>query len=957
MLAGGATTTGLTANGATFNGATLVSFNSNPVASTVYDVFTYGLGTVTNPGNLTVGWRGTLSDDVANKKYVFTAGAAGVRTWNTTTGFIEQGVDANFSEGDNLFYGGDTLIFNNPAADSTVTLIGALLPASVTVNNTNSYTFDGAGYFSGSMNLVKSGTGTLTISNPNTFTGNVLVNGGILKIGNPTALGATQVGKPVSQVVIGSGGAVELNGIAAIYGFTISGTGVGGTGAIVNTGTALGNGFAQVSNLKLDADASIGGSGNWAMLTNGYGATSLDLNAFTLTKIGTNTIALVNTTTTAGAVQVTEGTLALGVAENASGVNGSASAFTLDNTLGVALSVVRNSSVGSLSGGGGTGGNIVVGETLTVGALNTPTSFAGVISGAGSLAKTGTSSLTLSNTNTYTGTTTVNAGTLVVTTNTSLGRGLSNGSLETSAVVDFGANTVTLGNATAGNTGSFFFGQLAGTGTLQLRGGTQTIHNADGTGSTSGNFQILSPVTAAMPTGAFALDTGASVTDRKDFGFGNDTNDVLTLSSLTGYGAIRTDIGGASTRHISVAQSSGDTVFNGALLSHKSGAGAVRALTFEKSGSSTLELAGFIGKETASSSGGASPVNLVANGGVLSVTNPSNTTTANTDAINLGTVTATSGTLSFSDQALVNTAGTAGATSIVMNGGTLKWNTGNTQDITAGNRLTLVDGKVATFDTNGNDVTLSNALGGGAIAAAVTKEGSGKLTLAGTNTYTGDTVVNAGILAVNGTSIDDGGKLVIDGGKVEPTGTETVSSLFFGATQQADGTWGSTSSSATHKDDARFSGTGVLNVVPVASSAYLSWIGGYSLGGQTGIDEDPDHDGIPNGVEFVLKGGNPEVPNSAQLPVPTSGGTDLVFTFERDDRAKGASTGAILTVEAGTDLATWPQVYTVGDDTGASTSGVVITNDGDANPDTVTVTIPKSGAAAKFARLKVVGTP
>jgi autotransporter-associated beta strand protein len=165
----------------------------------------------------------------------------------------------------------------------------------------------------------------------------------------------------------------------------------------------------------------------------------------------------------------------------------------------------------------------------------------------------------------------------------------------------------------------------------------------------------------------------------------------------------------------------------------------VRALTFEKSGSSTLELAGFIGKETASSSIGASPVNLIANGGVLSVTNPSNTTTVNTDAINLGTVTVTFGTLAFSDQALVNTAGSAGATSIVMNGGTVKWNTANTQDLSAGNRLTLVDGKVATFNTNGNDVTLSNAFGGGAIAAAVTKEGAGILTLGGVNIYTGDT--------------------------------------------------------------------------------------------------------------------------------------------------------------------------------------------------------------------------
>lgn len=955
VLAGDATTTGLTVNGATFNGATTVTFDAAPIPSTVYDVFTYGLGTVTNPINLTVAWRGTLSDDVANKKYVFTAGASGTRTWNTTTGFLEQGVDENFTEGDNLFYGGDALVFNNPASDSTVTLIGALLPSSVTVNNTNAYTFDGAGYLSGTMSLVKSGTGTLTLNTANNFTGNVAINGGTIKLGNPTALGTSQVGKPVTQIVIGSGGALDLNGFASIYGFTISGTGVAGTGAITNTGGAIGNGFAQVSNLKLDADASIGGSGNWALLTNGYGATSLDLNAFTLTKTGTNTIALVNTTTTAGAVQVAEGTLALGVAENANGVNGSASAFTLDNTPGTGLSVVRNSSVGSLSGGGVTGGNIVLGETLTVGALNAPTSFAGVISGAGSLNKTGTSSLTLGNANTYTGTTTVSSGTLAVTTNTALGRGLSNAFGETSAVVDFGANTVTLGNATAGNTGSFFYGQLAGTGTLQLRGGTQTIHNADGTGSTSSNFQILLPVTAAMPPSAFALDTGASPTDRKDFGFVNDTNDVLTLTSLTGYGAIRTDAGGAATRHITVNQSSGDTVFNGALLSHRSGGNAVRALTFEKTGSSALELAGFVGKETASASTGAAPVNLIANGGVLSVTNAANTTTVNTDAINLGTITVTSGTLAFSDQALINNAGSAGASSILMNGGTLKWNAANTQDITAGNRLTLVDGKIATFDTSGNDVTLSNALGGGAIAAAVTKQGAGKLSLSGANTYTGDTVVNGGVLAVNGSSIADTNKLVIDGGKVEPTGTETVNTLFFGGVQQASGTWGSTSSTALHKDDSRFAGTGMVDVITPPASGYASWISGFSLGGQTGIDEDPDNDGIDNGLEFVLAGGNPEIAGGTQIPTGTKSGSNLIFSFQRDDRAKTA--GITVTVVAGPDLVNWPSVHSVGTDTAGSSGTVLISNDGDAGPDTVTVTIPTSGAAEFFARLKVVGTP
>jgi autotransporter-associated beta strand protein len=81
--------------------------------------------------------------------------------------------------------------------------------------------------------------------------------------------------------------------------------------------------------------------------------------------------------------------------------------------------------IGSLSGGGevrlgsaGTG-------RLTVGAGNSTSAFAGVISGNGSagggLVKTGTGTLTLSGANTYNGTTSVNAGALVV--NGSLGSG------------------------------------------------------------------------------------------------------------------------------------------------------------------------------------------------------------------------------------------------------------------------------------------------------------------------------------------------------------------------------------------------------------------------------------------------------------------------------------------------------------------------------------------------------
>jgi outer membrane autotransporter protein len=71
--------------------------------------------------------------------------------------------------------------------------------------------------------------------------------------------------------------------------------------------------------------------------------------------------------------------------------------------------------IGSLAGGGTTGGNV----TLGTGALTTgdgsSTIYAGTISGTGSLVKTGTGTFTLSGANTYTGTTTIDAGSLSVT--------------------------------------------------------------------------------------------------------------------------------------------------------------------------------------------------------------------------------------------------------------------------------------------------------------------------------------------------------------------------------------------------------------------------------------------------------------------------------------------------------------------------------------------------------------
>jgi len=127
-----------------------------------------------------------------------------------------------------------------------VSLQGGTIASSTGVLTGTSYDMQSgtvSAILAGAVNLTKSTSGTVMLSGANTFTGAVTVNAGKVQIGNSAAFGARNTA--VTKVVVNSGGTVDFNGqIDATYGYTISGTGTSGAGALVNTGAAIGTGYA-----------------------------------------------------------------------------------------------------------------------------------------------------------------------------------------------------------------------------------------------------------------------------------------------------------------------------------------------------------------------------------------------------------------------------------------------------------------------------------------------------------------------------------------------------------------------------------------------------------------------------------------------------------------------------------------------------------------------------------------
>jgi autotransporter-associated beta strand protein len=392
--------------------------------------------------------------------------------------------------GDSLFWNCDQVTFGNSGSNSpAVNIASTVLPGSVTVNSTQNYTFSGTGKISGGTSLTKSGSGTLTISTSNDYTGTTTINGGILKLDNASALGGTTGG-----VVIANGGTLDLNVLQlGIKPVTVQGAGAGGIGAIVNNNTTTAPAGTQydVSNVTLSGDTTIGGTsttgptnpglpgnqyiGRWSLrASSGTATLSTGGYSYNLTKVGNNQIILANVAVDSALADVyvnkgvlsLEGTTTLGNAAKTVTVDGSAGGAggggailqlrTLSASLNKNVLLTNNGQLYALLNNASTDntvlGTVTLGSTggiFNAGGLRDDyaanpaaiMSISGNITGTGGLTKSGpgTAIITSMNVN-YNGNTAINEGTLQI--NSGVGA-----AIDLNAVT--GTGTLGVGNGTA----------------------------------------------------------------------------------------------------------------------------------------------------------------------------------------------------------------------------------------------------------------------------------------------------------------------------------------------------------------------------------------------------------------------------------------------------------------------------------------------------------------------------
>lgn len=377
-------------------------------------------------------WTGAASSEWS------TATIAAPKNWGifgsaTLTDYLEQ----------------DSVLFDDSAQTTALTIsAGDIAPGIMRFNNTTKdYTVAGPNLITGAASFVKDGTGTVTISGANTFTGGAILNAGTTSVDMVANVG---VGQP-----LGASGALTFNGGTLQY-----------TGFSESTDRAIN--LADAGTLKTDNSITLAG------IITGTGR-------FTKTGFGSVALSAVNAGFNGG-LTIKEGSVQFGAI---SGAGGDAQIVTLDGgtldyTGTAGINWTDPAVVGQARG-------IAVptfGIIRTIGTVGNGLNLnrAGSITGVGALTKEGVGTLRITADNVgYTGNWTINGGGIDAASVNALGSG--------TVTVETGGVLVTRSVA-APNT-------YAMPNNITLNGGTLTVRTGD-FGIYGGSVNVTAPSNVSL---------------------------------------------------------------------------------------------------------------------------------------------------------------------------------------------------------------------------------------------------------------------------------------------------------------------------------------------------------------------------------------------------------------------------------------------------------------------------
>jgi fibronectin-binding autotransporter adhesin len=727
--------------------------------------------------------------DVTSLASIVWTGAAG-SSWDTTSmNWTQPGVGAT----QYIDNPGDSVIFDDTAAPNTsVTINGAdVHPSSLTFNNNlSTYTISGTNGIAGSTGLKLTGTGTVVLLTGNSFTGPTSIGtGATLQLGNGTLGNDGSISQ--SSGITNNGALIYNIAGSQVYGGVIAGAGslamVGpGNVTLTNSSTYTGGTTITSGTLQLGL-GTVGNDGQLKGSVVDNGALNFDYfgnQSFAGPLSGTGLLIK----TGAGSV-----VLSANYANNFTG-----SLVVSQGTLSVTAPGLGagGGNVAALSGNGGNL-NLGSGVSLTVGSNNASTTFAGIISGSGSITKVGSGNLTLAGASTFGGGTTIDAGTVQLSGANRLSTG---GAITVSGgTLDVGGFSQTTSASISLLGGVIQDGTLAGMGVnFNLQSGTvsATLGGTAGLTKTTAGGVVLA---ASNTYGGNTLISSGTLALANPLALQNSTLDTsgsgtltfgaltaATFGGLTSGGNIVLNNANNAALALAIGNNNANTTYSGALSGGgsltKVGNGALTLGGVNTYAGITTVSAGALDAATTAALPNFSTATVAVNGGALAVQvqtphAPNGWTDANILTLlansnvsiapgsSLGFDVVTGDTYTPSFNLAVNAGGTNGlaklgggtmilTTDCTFTGPTTIW--AGTLQIGSGTANT--DGSLASSSivnngslvyNNFSDQTVSAVISG---SGSLTTSGPSNLTLTGSNTYAGGTTISGGTLSISADS-------------------------------------------------------------------------------------------------------------------------------------------------------------------------------------------------------------